>query len=231
MNRIAISLPFSRLVFSARPGDGFTPGLLGRPRFARRGCLYPSARKDIQRRNRYDDVQKLSPLRNPTFHGGTPDTIEKFPQKVLYRLSLHRSATKSEAKPRGSGADRADREAAQHAQELLHGQPQAGRADEGAAHRDDGADVEGHPGVVPEQEMQGPVVSDRKLFWRGILPSRLCLMQSSRLGVFKGYITWSSKPSFYNISQSLLFSRIFAILLMLKNIFRRIVSILFSVGH
>ncbi|KAH9369972.1 hypothetical protein HPB48_001849 [Haemaphysalis longicornis] len=54
-----------------------------------------------------------------------------------------------------SGADGAEREAAAHAAHLLRGQPEAGRAHEGAAGRDDGPLAAGHPGLVPEQALQG----------------------------------------------------------------------------
>ena len=79
-------------------------------------------------------------------------------------MNFHRSTTTAEAKPRRSGSDRADREAAQRAEELLPCQSQAGRSHEGAARGDDGTVIQGHPSVVPKQEMQGPVVSDRKPF-------------------------------------------------------------------
>ncbi|KAJ1530755.1 hypothetical protein ONE63_005609 [Megalurothrips usitatus] len=54
-----------------------------------------------------------------------------------------------------AGADRAQREAAAHAADLLLGQPPAGRPHEGAAGGDDAAVAQGHPGLVPEQAVQG----------------------------------------------------------------------------
>ena len=50
---------------------------------------------------------------------------------------------------------RPQREAAQHPEDLLLGQPPARRPDEGAAGRDDGTQSPRHPGLVPEQALQG----------------------------------------------------------------------------
>ncbi|KAG0418404.1 hypothetical protein HPB47_004869, partial [Ixodes persulcatus] len=66
-----------------------------------------------------------------------------------------RSAGPAGAAQADSGADGAEREAAAHAAHLLRGQPEAGRAHEGAAGRDDGPVAQGHQGLVPEQALQG----------------------------------------------------------------------------
>lgn len=50
--------------------------------------------------------------------------------------------------------DRAEREAAPHAADLLQRQPEAGRADEGAAGGDDRPEPQSDSGLVPEQTLQ-----------------------------------------------------------------------------
>jgi len=50
--------------------------------------------------------------------------------------------------------DGAEREAAAHAADLLQREPEARRADEGAAGGDDQPEPPGHPGLVPEQALQ-----------------------------------------------------------------------------
>ena len=51
--------------------------------------------------------------------------------------------------------DRAEREAASHAAHLLRSESASGRADEGAARRDDLTESARHPRLVPEQAVQG----------------------------------------------------------------------------
>lgn len=54
-----------------------------------------------------------------------------------------------------SRKDGAEREAASHVANLLQREPAAGRADEGAAGGNDRPQSQSHPGVVPEQALQG----------------------------------------------------------------------------
>ena len=53
-----------------------------------------------------------------------------------------------------AGPDGAEREAAPHVADLLQRQPEARRADEGAAGGDDRPEPQGDPGLVPEQALQ-----------------------------------------------------------------------------
>lgn len=53
-----------------------------------------------------------------------------------------------------AGQDGAEREAAPHAADVLQRQPEAGRADEGAAGGDDGPEPQSDSGLVPEQTLQ-----------------------------------------------------------------------------
>ena len=64
----------------------------------------------------------------------------------------------------GARPHRPQREAAQHSQDLLLGEPQARRADEGAAGRDDRPQSQGHQSLVPEQALQGKIV-DGMMTW------------------------------------------------------------------
>ena len=79
---------------------------------------------------------------------------------VLRRPGGGAPAPPSEPRPQAvgeddAGEDGAEREAAAHAADVLQRQPEAGRADEGAAGGDDRPEPPGHPGLVPEQALQG----------------------------------------------------------------------------
>lgn len=85
--------------------------------------------------------------------------IRSFPPTSTCRAGDSAAGPAPEPRPQAvgkddAGADGAEREAAAHAADVLQRQPEAGRADEGAAGRDDGPEPAGDPRVVPEQALQ-----------------------------------------------------------------------------
>lgn len=87
-----------------------------------------------------------------------PNRIRSFPSSTR-RAGDSAAGPAPEPRPQAvgkddAGADGAEREAAAHAADVLQRQPEAGRADEGAAGRDDGPEPAGDPRLVPEQALQ-----------------------------------------------------------------------------
>ena len=81
------------------------------------------------------------------------------PSSVPSRPGFGAAGPASEPRPQTVGEDDADpdgaeREAAPHPADLLQRQPEARRADEGAADGDDQPEPQGDPGLVPEQALQ-----------------------------------------------------------------------------
>lgn len=81
------------------------------------------------------------------------------PFSVLSRSCNGAAGSASEPRPQAvgednAGQDGAERETAPHVADLLQRQPEAGRADEGAAGGNDWPEPKGDPGLVPEQALQ-----------------------------------------------------------------------------